>query len=139
VPREVFVDAGAWIGIGDIGDQYHRAATDVYQDLLRQARTLVTTNPVIAEAYIAIRRAAGHRTAIRFLDTLEASSRVMKIYSNAALEGQGEEILRRYADQEFSFVDAVSFAAMRQRRIQEAFAFDHHFLNAGFTLLPAPA
>ena len=139
MPREVFVDAGAWIGIGDAGDQYHRAATEAYRDLLRQARTLVTTNLVIAEAYIAIRRAAGHRTAIRFLDTLNASSRVVKIYSDAALEGQAEEILRRYADQEFSLVDAVSFATMHQRRLHEAFGFDRHFLTAGFVLLPAPA
>ncbi|MGI8915633.1 MAG: hypothetical protein ACR2JY_17915 [Chloroflexota bacterium] len=39
-------------------------------------------------------------------------------------------------DQDFSFVDAVSIADMRCRGIAEAFAFDHHFLIAGFTTVP---
>jgi predicted nucleic acid-binding protein len=30
----------------------------------------------------------------------------------------------------------VSFAVMRARHIDEAFAFDRHFLAAGFTPLP---
>ena len=134
--REVFVDGGAWIAISDSGDQHHRAAVDVYQRLLRQVRILVTTNLVIAEAYIAIRRAAGHPVAMRFLQSLHRSSRLRRIYSDAALEQQAEEILARYADQAFSLVDAVSFALMHQRGITEAFAFDRHFLTAGFILVP---
>jgi len=34
------------------------------------------------------------------------------------------------------FVDAVSFATMHREGVGEAFAFDRHFLTAGFTLLP---
>jgi predicted nucleic acid-binding protein len=34
-----------------------------------------------------------------------------------------------------SLVDAVSFVVMTQRRLDEAFAFDPHFEQAGFTLL----
>ena len=63
----------------------------------------------------------------------------MKVYSDAALEEQAEQILARYADQDFSLADAVSFAVMRRRTIAEAFAFDRHFLIAGFILIPAPA
>jgi len=49
------------------------------------------------------------------------------------MEAQAVVILRRYKDQDFSYVDAVSFAVMQQREISEAFAFDHHFTTAGFT------
>ena len=49
---------------------------------------------------------------------------------------QAKEILRLYADQDFSLADAVSFALMQQRNITEAFAFDRHFLTAGFMLQP---
>jgi hypothetical protein len=38
---------------------------------------------------------------------------------------------------ELSLVDAVSFEAMRQRRIDRAFAFDRHFEEAGFSLVLA--
>jgi predicted nucleic acid-binding protein len=52
---------------------------------------------------------------------------------------QAEDLLRRYREQDFSFTEAVSFAVMGQRGISEAFAFDRHFLTAGFILLPAPS
>jgi predicted nucleic acid-binding protein len=58
---------------------------------------------------------------------------------DVALEEAAESILVRYADQDFSPTDAVSFALMRQRRITAAFAFGHDFLIAGFTLMPGAA
>lgn len=97
---------------------------------------LVTTNLVVAESHISIRRAVGHPVAMRFLRALRDSPRLVKVYSDEHSEQHAEEILRRYADQDFSFVDAVSFAVMQQRGITEAFTFDHHFLVAGFALVP---
>jgi predicted nucleic acid-binding protein len=61
----------------------------------------------------------------------------VKLYSDATMEARAEETLAQYHDRDFSFVDAVSFAVMRQRGIAEAFAFDHLFLTAGFALMPA--
>jgi uncharacterized protein len=133
---EVFTDAGAWIALNDRGDKYYPVAVEFYQRLLRERRPLVTTNLVIAEAYIAIRRAGGHQPAMRFLDSIRQSSRLLKIYSDARLETAAEELLRRYADQDFSLTDAVSFAVMQQRGITEAFAFDSHFATAGFVVTP---
>lgn len=135
--REVFVDAGAWIAIAIAPDAHHAAATQTYQMLLRQSRRLVTTNLVVAEAYISILRVGGHAAAIRFLRSLRQSSRLLKLYSDAGLEEQAERILVQHADQDFSFADAVSFAVMRQRSMPEAFAFDRHFQTAGFVTVPA--
>jgi predicted nucleic acid-binding protein len=95
----------------------------------------VTTNLVIAESYEAIRRVAGTRPAIRFLDLVADSPRILRIYSDSSLEHDAEGILRHYPDQRFSYVDAVSFVLMRDRGISEALAFDHHFETAGFTLV----
>ncbi len=134
---EIFVDAGAWIAIADRQDRYHPTATQAYQGLVRQSRTLVTSNLVIAEAHIGIRRAIGHAPAMQFLRSVHESNRLTKLYSDLALEAEAEAILARYADQDFSFTDAVSFALMHQRAITEAFAFDRHFLTAGFSLVPA--
>lgn len=90
--REVFVDAGAWIATAVTPDADHQTAIEIYPRLLREARIWVTTNLVIAEAYIAIRRAGGHPMAMRFLQSLHRSSRLLRIYSDAALEEQAEEI-----------------------------------------------
>jgi predicted nucleic acid-binding protein len=45
------------------------------------------------------------------------------------------EVLARYADQDFSYVDATSFITMGHRAMTAAFAIDHHFAVAGFSLV----
>lgn len=134
---QLFVDTGAWIALVDADDQYHERAAQAYPGLLQKYQRLVTTNLVIAEAYIAIRRALTHQAAMAFLDRLSQSPRIEKVYSDPALEATAYELLRQYDDQDFSYVDAVSFALMRQRGITEAFAFDRHFVTAGFVLVPS--
>jgi predicted nucleic acid-binding protein len=83
-----------------------------------------------------MRRALSHQAAIHFVDNIEASPRVIKIYSDSTQEEQAIDILRQYQDQDFSYTDAVSFAVMKQYGTVEAFAFDQHFITAGFTLIP---
>ena len=70
---------------------------------------------------------------------MRQTSRLTKVYSDAALEAEAEKLLRRYADQDFSLTDAVSFAVMQQRGITKAFTFDGHFATAGFVAMPAAA
>ena len=134
--RLTFVDSGAWIAVTDLRDQYHSDATLTYRRLLGKAEIMVTTNLVIAESYNAIRRTMGHATAIRFLQSVRPSRWLRRIASFTEIEDRAEATLIRYADQAFSLTDAVSFAVMRDLGVQVAFAFDHHFSTAGFTMLP---
>ena len=96
----------------------------------------LTTNLVVAEAYIIIRRTGGHAQAIRLLRSLRGSPRLQRIWSDASLESRAEAILEQHADQDFSFTDAVSFAVMQERGIEEAFTFDSHFATLGFRMIP---
>ena len=134
---EVFVDTGAWVALADEQDSYHGYAVTAYPRVRREWRSWLTTNLVVAEAYTLSHRRLGHRAAIAFLTTVRNETRLVTIYSDLVLETTADEILRRYADQDFSYTDAVSFALMRQRGISAAFAFDRHFLTAGFSLVPA--
>jgi len=132
----VFIDTGAWFALADKSDAYHEQAVAIYPGLLRGFHHLTTTNLVVAETYILIRRTLGHRPAISFLQSISASPRIVKIYSDPTLEYLAEEILMQYQDQAFSYTDAVSFAVMKQYRITQAFSFDQHFVTAGFSLIP---
>ena len=132
----LFVDTGAWYALADKSDQYHAQAVEVYPQLLNSFHHLTTTNLVISETYILIRRAIGHQPAIGFLKSIAASPRITKIYSDSVFEDAAEDILQKYYDQDFSYTDAVSFAVMRQYGITQAFTFDHHFLTAGYALIP---
>ena len=135
--RELFVDTGAWVALADQDDKYHERAAREYPDLLKHYRRLVTTNLVVAEVYIILRKALGHAAALIFLESVKSSPRIEKVQSTEELEIEAEDILRRYSDQDFSYTDAVSFALMRQRGIGTAFAFDKHFSIAGFSMVPA--
>lgn len=135
--RELFVDTGAWVALADQDDKYHERAAGEYADLLKHYRRLVTTNLVVAEVYIILRKALGHAAAITFLESIRSSPRIEKVESTEELEIEAEDILRCYSDQDFSYTDAVSFALIRQRGIGTAFAFDKHFSIAGLSMVPA--
>ncbi len=133
---QIFVDASAWIAVVWNGDQHHVAAAAEYRRLVTTSTPLVTTNLIIAEAHALIRRDGGHARAMRFLESLRTTARIERVYADADLEQRAERLLAQYADHAFSFADAVSFALMQGRGISHAFAFDRHFLAAGFTLVP---
>ena len=136
IRNALFVDTGGWLAVLDPRDRYHRQATEFYRHCLSRYTYLVTTNLVISETYINVRRGAGHQKAIAFLDLVERSERIRYFWSDAQLEESAREILRHYDDQDFSYADAVSFALMHREAIQDVFAFDLHFRVMGFSVHP---
>ncbi len=96
---------------------------------------MVTTNHVIGESYTLTRQRLGFRAAHGVLERLRSTALLQRTFVPEAWEEEAERLLEQYDDQPFSYVDATSFVTMRRLRIQEAFAFDRHFLIAGFTLV----
>ncbi len=135
-PRRIFVDTGAWFAAQVPDDEWHGHAVGTLRALLTGAYVLVTTNHVIGETYTLLRVACRHAAAVRFLDYLEETRRLERIFVQQETEARAFRLLRQHADQDFSFVDATSFAVMRTERIRHAFAFDHHFSTAGFLRVP---
>ena len=135
-PRRVFVDTGAWFAVQTSDDEWHDDAARTLRMLVTRAHVLVTTNHVVGETYTLLRTVSGHDAATQFLDRLDEARRVERIHVSRELEGHALRLLRRHADQAFSFVDATSFALMRAERIRHAFAFDRHFATAGFLRIP---
>jgi predicted nucleic acid-binding protein len=135
-PRRVFVDTGAWYALQVSDDEWHEAAAAALRGLIASRHPLATTNQVVGETYTLLRMTCGHAAAVAFLDRLEESRRVERIFVGKELEARAYRLLRQYADQDFSFVDATSFAVMRSERIRYTFALDQHFATAGFTRIP---
>jgi predicted nucleic acid-binding protein len=134
----MFVDTGALLALADSRDNYHTEANETAIQLEKQGAIWITTNLIVAESYTLILRRGGYSAAIRFLEFIRNSGNILLIYSTLESEVLAETILRKYKDQEFSFVDAVSFAIMHEQNISTAFGFDSHFLVAGFQLTPGP-
>jgi predicted nucleic acid-binding protein len=134
--KGIFVDTGAWVALADKDDAHHEDAASILPSLLKAHKILITNNLVVAESYVLILKLLGHNAAIQFLDRINSSPRIEKIYSVPEIEKEAEETLKKFADQDFSYTDAVSFAIMKDQRIDKAFAFDKHFQTMGFTRLP---
>ena len=132
----VFVDTGAWFAIQVSDDAHHAAARRVFPLILERCRSLATSNLVIGETYTLLRITKGYREAKRFLDGLAHSRRLERVFVTEHLEQQAYGILQHFSEHAFSFVDATSFALMRQERMRLAFAFDAHFRTAGFPTIP---
>jgi predicted nucleic acid-binding protein len=48
-----------------------------------------------------------------------------------AEEQRAKEILAQHTDKDWTLCDAMSFALLKQRRVAQAFTFDHHFRQFG--------
>jgi predicted nucleic acid-binding protein len=135
--REVFVDTGAWFAVQVPDDHWHEQAARALRLLLDRGSSLVTTNLVVGETYTLLRRTAGASAAFGFADRLTRSGRLVTVHVDEDMEARAWELLRRFDDHDFSFVDATSFVVMRARRLTRALAFDRHFVTAGFVRVPA--
>lgn len=133
--RRVFFDTSAYVALTDTSDQFHADATRLADRIIADRLPRVTTNYVLAEAYTRIRRKLGHIAAVRFGDSIrrDVVERQLKIiYVDKTVDEAAWKIFKKYADQDFSFVDCTSFVWLRQHPDSEVFAFDEHFLWMGF-------
>lgn len=136
---ELFVDTSAWYPVVVADHPDHAAVAAVMQDALRAGTRLVTTNLVVAETHALLLHRAGRALALAFARAAMEPSTVV-VPSSADLEHVAiNDWLVRYADRDFSFTDAVSFAVMKRRGIVAAIALDRHFITAGFDAVPALA
>jgi predicted nucleic acid-binding protein len=132
----IFIDASAIVGRLVARDQNHAVALAFWDQLATAAMPCYSSNLVMGEALTLVAR----RTSYRF-----AAEQARELYSSRVLQilrpVQADEIaaialFAKFADQQISFVDCVSFALMRRRGISNVFGFDRHFASAGFTLKP---
>ena len=129
----IFVDSSFWIALRFSRDSRHGEARDLLA--LRSGSPLVTSNHVRGETWTFLRRRAGHRSAMDFLNRLKTTARLELAFVSRELEDEALEWLGRHDERPYSLVDATSFALMRRLGIRAAFAFDGDFTAAGFVEL----
>ena len=114
----------------------HKEALTIYDSL--QNHVLYVSNLVIGETYTWLRRKSGFKEARDFVKAVERKAELQQvevIYSDRVLEQQALKLLEQYADQQFSYVDAVSFCIIKSTGIDKAFAYDRHFPMVGIVLI----
>ena len=134
-----FADTGWWVAWALPGDARHRDSLSMLASLGRSEQVL-TSNLVVGETWTFLRRKDSHRTAVAFLDRVDAlvkADRLLIHKITGDQETAAWEWLRKHDERVYSYVDATSFRVMRDRRLREALAFDQDFAAAGFVELRA--
>ncbi|MGB9661905.1 MAG: type II toxin-antitoxin system VapC family toxin [Moorellaceae bacterium] len=134
----VFIDSGGFIALIYSDDEEHIRAVRYYNSI-KASSTFYTTNMVISETYTWLRYHTSHPVAVKFLDTIERASKnneLVIVQVDISIEEKARQILRKYGDQDFSYVDAVSFVTLELLRINDVFGFDTHYLIFGKNLHP---
>jgi predicted nucleic acid-binding protein len=130
------VDTSALLALASSRDQYHRRAISAEAKFRRKGGQWVGTTLVLAELHGHLIRRLDPRAARRIISAVMADPAFEWFDATVdLLRAATERWISGYSDQRFSLTDAVTFELMRRERIANAFAFDQHFVVAGYSLL----
>ena len=129
----VFVDTSALLALVNRGDENHERARRVFATLSGRQAALVSTSAVLIETYALL----GSRLGLDAIRSFRAEFAPLfeVVWVDESLHEAGLDLLLERAKRRLSLVDSVSFVAMRRMELDEAFAFDPHFEQEGFTLV----
>lgn len=127
---EAYVDTSALIAFADRSDSHH----PLFRRLFADPPPLTTTSLVVAEGHAWFLKRYDRTKALQFLAMLE-------LLGGLAILGVGPReltaatrVLRRFADQDLTLVDAVGLAVMRTRRTRQCWSTDFHLGLTGVPL-----
>lgn len=131
----LLVDTGALLALVDPRDQHHRLAVERLDVVTHNGWSLVGTTLIAAEFHRLLTRRNTPERARLTLEQMLRDPRCAWLDVPHPLVESAVAWLRRFTDQRFTLTDAVSFEIMTREGIDTAFAFDQHFITAGFRLL----
>lgn len=132
----IFIDTGPFLARYLERDQHHESAVKGWQALAREQSPCATSNFVLDETFTLLARRAGYAFAAARARGLLSSPALFILRPGQDEESKAVELFDKYADQEVSFTDCISFVLMRSHRLKRAFTFDQHFERAGFDVWP---
>lgn len=128
-----FADTSALLALLNPKDEHHARAKRAFDTLRTRQVSLVSTSFVLVETYAL----AGRRLGLEAVREFRADFAPLLdvVWVDEVLHEAGLDLLLERRSRRVSLVDAVSFTAMRKRGIADAFAFDPHFEQEGFSLV----
>jgi predicted nucleic acid-binding protein len=132
----VFIDASYLLGLELKDDQNHEAAVAHWRRVAIACPAMVTTSYVFDEVVTFLNTRGHHRKATQVGNALLSSPSLRLVHVDQTLFETAWDYFQQHADKTYSFTDCVSFVVLRNFGIATAFAFDRHFVQAGFTTEP---
>jgi predicted nucleic acid-binding protein len=129
----VFADTSGLLALVNLEDENHTRAAAAFDTLRARQIPLLTTSYVLVESYALLGRRLGLSAVNGFRTDFAPLLDV--VWVDEALHNAALDLLLNRRKRQLSLVDAVSFVAMSRRDMSEAFAYDPHFEQEGFSLV----
>jgi predicted nucleic acid-binding protein len=130
----VYVDTSAFYSTLVHADTDHAAAREAFERLVDERARLVASNYVVLETLALLQRRWGIEAVQDWERWMEPVVEIAWV--EAETHGRAMVALLASGDRRISLTDWSSFEIIRQERIERVFAFDRHFRNRGFDLIP---
>ena len=131
-----WIDTSALLALASPRDQHHKRALKIAASREKSGGQWVSSVLVLDEFHRHVLYRVGAAAARSAVSQLLADPGTRWLDTTTALVSAAvSEWLERFEDQDFSLTDAVSFELMKRERLADAFAFDRHYLVAGYRLL----
>ncbi|MFH0803269.1 MAG: PIN domain-containing protein [bacterium] len=135
----ILADTGPLYALADISDAHHKAARAVWE---REEEIFIVPVTILPEVCYLLTKYLGAKAELRFLGSLAGGEMKLESLTEEDLE-RSMEILEKYRDADFGFVDASLMAISERLKIKKVFTLDKkHFRTykpshcASLTLLP---
>lgn len=133
--EKVFLDTSFLVALEDKRDQNHLNALN-YWNSAKSSVSPVTTSYRCDETVTLFNRRNLHEKAVEIGERLIYSPDIDFIYIDKETFLEGWEYFKIYQDKDYSLTDCISFAIMNKEKILKVIAFDVHFKQAGFEMIP---
>ena len=127
-----FADTYFFIALLFANDDAHMEAEAIARG---PSQRLWTTAWVLTELGDALALPERRKMFVPFLGLLKSNSLVTIVPAEQGLFERGVALYERRADKEWSLTDCISFVVMSENGLKDALTGDHHFEQAGFSIL----
>ena len=126
----VFVDTSAFYALMDHSDNNFEKAAGLWKSFLEKDFYLQTSNYIIVETLALLQSRLGFQAAnLWYRDVLSLAE---VLWIDGSMHNLAYELWLGFGRRKLSFVDCVSFIAMRHYKVEKVFGFDKHFFEQGF-------
>ena len=132
----LYVDTSAFLAVLVGNDLNHARAREAWSQACDSREVLVCANYVLLETLALLQRRVGLDAVFAFEEDVLPLLRVHWV--DERIHRAGMDALRTTRRRDVSLVDCVSFECMRLAGLKSAFAFDPHFREQGFEVVPLP-
>jgi predicted nucleic acid-binding protein len=131
----LFWDTSGFYALLNSDDNLHQSALNELKQAKKDKTYSITTDWVVGETCtLLMARKRGH-IIHKFLNIINSSSVLERVFVSKDQILKAENMMQKYVENSYSYVDCISFTIMKQLKIRRAVTSDHHFKEQGFELV----